>query len=166
MKFLTLGIIPLVVLHISSISATKPGQNVKMMALTMMGLREALCWKVVRVFWHWLNSFWPSLCKTGTVLHFFGPYFFLSDGRHNIRNWNIRSAFFQQWVYASNIQFWGLWKGSLVFDIAKLSYPSKRLRPRPLPKKGTMPLWTDNFSKRCFPKVVQGEKSYKLTDKE
>ena len=106
MKFLTLGIIPLVVLHISSISATKPGQNVKMMALTMMGLREALCWKVVRVFWHCLNSFWPSLCKTGTMLHFFGPYFFLSDGRHNIRNWNIRSAFFQQWVYASNIQFW------------------------------------------------------------
>ena len=112
MKFLTLGIIPLVVLHISSISATKPGQNVKMMALTMMGLREALCWKVVRVFWHYLNSFWPSLCKTGTVLHFFGPCFFLSDWRHGIKNKNIRSAFFQQWVYASNKQFCYLWKGT------------------------------------------------------
>ena len=117
MKFLSLGIIPLVVLHISSIFATKPGQNVKMMALTMMGLREALCWKAVRVFWYYLNSFWPSLCKIGTVLHFFGPYFFLSDRRHNIRNWKIRSAFFQEWVYASNIQFWGFWTGALVYSL-------------------------------------------------
>lgn len=41
------------------------------------------------------------------------PYFCLSDGRHDISNKNIRSAFFQKWVYASNIQFWGSWKGNV-----------------------------------------------------
>ena len=52
---------------------------------------------------------------------FFGPYFsFLMDNG----NENIRSAFFQKWVDASNIPFWGLWKGTmacLFFDIVKLS---------------------------------------------
>ena len=40
---------------------------------------------------------------------------------HSLTTWNqemlahlkIRSAFFQEWVYASNIPFWGLWKGTI-----------------------------------------------------
>ena len=50
----------------------------------------------------------PSPRQTGTMGTFFGPYFFLSDGRYDIRHESIRSAFFQQWVYLSKIQSWGL----------------------------------------------------------
>ena len=67
------------------------------------------------------NPFWKVAAQTGIAQKNWDPTpplsfldsFFLSDGRYGIRNENIRSAFFQQWVYASNIQFWGLWKGTV-----------------------------------------------------
>ena len=42
----------------------------------------------------------PPLSNGG---NFFGPYFFLPDGRHDIGNENIRSSFFQQWDHHHNI---------------------------------------------------------------
>ena len=41
--------------------------------------REAPFWKVVRIFGHCPNSFWPApppspLCQTGTMLHFFQTF--------------------------------------------------------------------------------------------
>ena len=66
----------------------------------------------------------PSPRQTGTMGTFFWTLFFLLDGRYDIRHENIRSAFFQQWVYVSKIQSWGLWNGTLAclyFDIAELS---------------------------------------------
>ena len=56
------------------------------------------------------------------------PYFCLSDGRHDIINEKIRSAFFQKWEYASNIQFWGSWKGIVasLFFVFRIVYPRQK----------------------------------------
>ena len=63
----------------------------------------------------------PPFCQTDTVLNFLDPIFFLSDGRHGNRKRKIRSATLKsssmqlQWVDASNIPFWGLWKSTLAY---------------------------------------------------
>ena len=40
----------------------------------------------------------------------FGHYFYHFEGLYASGNGNIWSAFIQQWVYASNVQLWGLQK--------------------------------------------------------
>ena len=64
----------------------------------------------------------PPLRQMGTLGHLFGLYFFFSYGRHDIRNENIGSAFFKQWVYAMDIEFYILRHQDAVYDRVYISF--------------------------------------------
>ena len=73
-------------------------------------------------------AFDPPLCQMGTLGHLFGLYFFFSYGRHDIRNENIRSAFFNNVQWVLNFTFSGRhpyffhFQGALKFHVLRCNW--------------------------------------------
>ena len=62
-----------------------------------------------------------TFSSTGPSVSPFRDFFF-SYGRHDIRNENIGSAFFKQWVYAMDIEFYILRHQDAVYDRVYISF--------------------------------------------
>ena len=69
----------------------------------------------------WLLCSSLTFSSTGPSVSPFRDFFF-SYGRHDIRNENIGSAFFKQWVYAMDIEFYILRHQDAVYDRVYISF--------------------------------------------
>ena len=69
----------------------------------------------------WLLCSSLTFSSTGPSVSPFRDFFF-SYGRHDIRNENIGSAFFKQWVYAMDIEFYILRHQDAVYDRVYISW--------------------------------------------